>query len=1360
MKGRVETMEDQAARSQQLELLVRNLEQEVKLIRGTLEAQSAALNRVETALRPGTRANLGTRWARTLSRKWIKGYAHAYRLLARAILCADLDQLFDRQYYISLHPDLAGSGIDPIFHYLTAKSRISPHGLFDADYYLARYPDVARANVDPLIHFLRAGWREGRNPHILFNTSFYLEQAPALRAGKINPVSHYLHVGWRNGLLPHPLFDPAYYLANYPDVAATGNDPLSHYISFGAREGRQPHPWFDSGFYRASCPDVVAAGVDPLQHYVNHGSVEGRDPHPHFETSFYSEEYGDRLDGTSPLEHYVRFGAAQGLRITRTDCVERFLPVVPYSPPEPRRHPVDIVIPIYRGLSETKACIESVLAARNFETFEVIAIDDCSPEPALSAWLREASANRGFTLIRNETNCGFVATVNRGMAIHPDRDVVLLNSDTTVANDWLDRLVRCAYSRDRVGTVTPFSNNATICSYPRFCEDNPPPKGVCAEDLDRLTAVVNQGRAVEIPTAVGFCMYIRRQCLAEIGLFDAEVFKRGYGEENDFSRKAAGRGWLNVLAADVFVYHAGSVSFGGGAGLLQERAARALVNLHPDYNIQVARHVSKDPANPYRFALTAARYRDSGKPTVLLVSHDLGGGVAQHMRDLVTSVADGINWLELRPAGEGFVTMVSADPADGISLRLNYSRQYDVLVSLLRSCNVKRVHVHHLLRHGLDVERLSHDLRATIAFTAHDYFSICPRIYMADPAGRYCSEPDEAGCNRCIRKTLPHVGLDIASWRAKYSWLVKTADLAIAPSIDVANRLGRYFPASRILAASHPEQPRPDELPDVQPSRIEPPDGVLRVAVLGVMSYHKGLLKLQECSRMVLERKLPIEFVLIGFSEPGIRQEGPFSFPETGRYRPEDLPAILAEVSPGVVWFPGQIPETFGYTLTACLREGLPVAVPSVGALPERLSGRSWSWVYEWDSGVDALVAMFERIRNAMIWGIAPSPVTSRPQADPDFYPKRYLDLGVAAMPAPNSILTTAEPGTLSVTALLSSDANGQIQSCGYIRGFLPLTHRGLGDAIRLNVASPVGALNIGADALLVQRASVPSLKVAEELVRYCEDRGVRLIYETDDDLFHVQTTQSENEFYAARVPAAELILRSAATVVVSTPTLRDRVAPLNPDVHVLPNALDERLWFPAGCAQPKRPSSSGPLRILYMGTMTHSKDLALLEDPMRRLREEFGSRVELEILGITPDQRPADWFNVAAMPEKCAASYPMFVEWIREQNRWTFGVAPLVDNEFNRCKSFIKYLDYGALGMPGIFSAIGVYEGVVRHRETGFLVSDPAQWYDAISLLLTDRKLVEEMGEAAYNDVRANHTLEATAESRRNFWIGIASKN
>jgi len=1353
---------------------LRDLESELKSIRGAVDHQNHEFARIHSslaALQTSLRKQAALAASASLhanptgpagaARKLHAIVSEWYVAAARTLLRTNIEALFDKEYYLSRIHGLTASGLNPVYHYLRYKSEVSPHWLFDRDYYLRSYPDVAAAKVDPLVHFLRSGWREGRNPHPLFNTDFYLSQVPELRNGVHNPVTHYLQIGWREHLQPHPLFDGKFYLATYPDIAAAGMDPLTHYVLFGAPEGRQPHPWFDVAFYRAGNPDVARAKVEAIQHYIEYGASEGRSPHPVFDTLFYQEEYGHALASLSPLEHFVRTGQKEGYRTTPSDCVERFLPVAPYSPPPPRGRTIDIVVPVYRGLSETRACIESVLAAANKEPFELIVIDDRSPEPALTAWLREASAGGAFTLLENPANLGFVATVNRGMSLHPDRDVLLLNSDTTVANDWLDRLVRSAYSSPRIGTVTPLSNNATICSYPRFCEDNSLPPLTSPEELDRLAATVNQGRVVDVPTAVGFCMFIRRDCLNSTGLFDVEAFGKGYGEENDFSLRAASGGWRNVLAADTFVFHAGSVSFAKGASLLRQRGVQAITDRYPNYLALVSRHVSRDPAQPYRFALTAARFRNSPNPTILLITHDLGGGIPQHIQELVQSLRGKANFLELQPEQGSVVLLRSPDPADGISLRFDLSRQYPALLSLLRSANISRMHIHHVLRHSFSLEKLRHDLNVPMDFTVHDYLAICPRFVLANPDGKYCGEPDESGCNECIRTTLPHLNLDIGSWRAKYSWLLNSAERVITPSVDTAARISRHYPAANIQPAVHPAQA---PAKPVQPPRIAR-EGTLRIAALGVMSWHKGLKNLERCAQIAKERDLPLEFVLVGYCEPQVRSQGPFTFTETGEYTSSELPGVLADTDPGIIWFPQRWPETFSYTLSVCLEHGYPVAAPHLGALPERLSGRAWTWVYDWSTKPEALIELFLRIRESMVSGIAPHTPPARPQANPVYYPDTYLARHRTAVQLISSsgvepAVDLREPGRLSVIALLSSYESGQMQSCGYIRAYLPLIHDKMESFIRLAVTTPESALAMRADVLLVQRTTIPTLALAEELVRHCQTYGMRIVYETDDDLFNIHPGHADSSFYTPLIAPAELVARHAAMVLVSSPVLKQRLAHLNPDIRVIPNALDEKLWFhtPKPGSKKRFGTTGKPVRILYMGTMTHGKDLEILEEPMRRLKAEFGDRVELDLIGIMPDHRKRDWFNVIPVPDIYGHSYPLFAEWIRKENNWDFAVAPLVNDEFNRCKSYIKYLDYAALGLPAIFSGIGVFESVVREGETGICVLGPGSWYPAMHLLVTDSKLRRHMGEAAYLDVELNHTLAAQQSLRRDLWNQIGN--
>ena len=141
-------------------------------------------------------------------------------------------------------------------------------------------------------------------------------------------------------------------------------------------------------------------------------------------------------------------------------------------------------------------------------------------------------------------------------------DVVLLNSDTIVTGDWLRALRQCAAADPRIGTITPFSNNAEICSFPRLCVDNPISVEEEAETVSAAIARAAVPTYPDLPTGVGFCLFIRRALIDEIGMLDT-AFGAGYGEENDLCLRAARAGWRNVLADDAFVVHAGGRSFVG-----------------------------------------------------------------------------------------------------------------------------------------------------------------------------------------------------------------------------------------------------------------------------------------------------------------------------------------------------------------------------------------------------------------------------------------------------------------------------------------------------------------------------------------------------------------------------------------------------------------------------------------------------------------------------------------------------------------------------------------------------------------------------------------------------------------------------
>jgi GT2 family glycosyltransferase len=263
----------------------------------------------------------------------------------------------------------------------------------------------------------------------------------------------------------------------------------------------------------------------------------------------------------------------------------------------------DVVIPVYNAATALRRCLDSLLT-RLPETAAVILVDDASTDPAIAGVIDGFAAQcpAPCSVLRQPRNRGFVGSANLGMQAST-RDVVLLNSDTVVTHGWLERLAACLASDSRIATATPWSNNAEICSLPEFCRANPEPDD--PECLARAVVDAGPPRYPDLPTAVGFCMAIRREALAALGDFDEATFGRGYGEENDFCLRAAGHGWRNVLCDDAYVVHQGGASFAASADRPGGAAMDRVLARYPDYNARVSAFIAEDPLGPLRARVLA-----------------------------------------------------------------------------------------------------------------------------------------------------------------------------------------------------------------------------------------------------------------------------------------------------------------------------------------------------------------------------------------------------------------------------------------------------------------------------------------------------------------------------------------------------------------------------------------------------------------------------------------------------------------------------------------------------------------------------------------------------------------------------------
>ena len=277
---------------------------------------------------------------------------------------------------------------------------------------------------------------------------------------------------------------------------------------------------------------------------------------------------------------------------------------------EPLLHarPVSIVIPVYRELALVRACIESVKKSlpQNHTPARIVVIDDSSPEPALSAWLDKLAAMGDITLLRNACNLGFIETTNRGMRVHPNDDVLLLNADTQVHGDWIDRLGRALYSTSDIASVTPWTNNGEISSFPVMSQAAPAPDPRELALIDQVAAETRAapgGADIELPSCCGFTMLIRRTVIDAIGMLDGTSLIRGYGEEVDWCMRARAAGWRHLQATGVFVTHEGTVSFRAEKTLRVAQNRGPLVTRYPSYYFEFSAFRREDPLAGARAAL-------------------------------------------------------------------------------------------------------------------------------------------------------------------------------------------------------------------------------------------------------------------------------------------------------------------------------------------------------------------------------------------------------------------------------------------------------------------------------------------------------------------------------------------------------------------------------------------------------------------------------------------------------------------------------------------------------------------------------------------------------------------------------------
>ena len=281
-------------------------------------------------------------------------------------------------------------------------------------------------------------------------------------------------------------------------------------------------------------------------------------------------------------------------------------------------------------------------------------------------------------------------------------------------------------------------------------------------------------------------------------------------------------------------------------------------------------------------------------------------------------------------------------------------------------------------------------------------------------------------------------------------------------------------------------------------------------------------------------------------------------------------------------------------------------------------------------------------------------------------------------------------------------------------------------------------------DIVVIQRDFSRFYDEYERIITLARKEKKPVVLDFDDLLIELpeEHPDRQNIYYTdALLPMLQALIE-VDLVTVTTATLKEQIYKYNRNVRVLPNFLNDALW------RLRKPTISSdldqPITIGYMGGNSHAPDLRMITPIVLELIERYPSRLQFHFLGIVPPAEIASLSQVKFVSLQ-NYDYPKFAAAFQKQSANIF-IAPLVENLFNSCKSAIKFLEYSALGVPGVFSDIQPYSSVITNGYDGYLASTSNEWLEYLSELIENPERRIEIASNAQETTRSKWLLSKNA--------------
>lgn len=264
-------------------------------------------------------------------------------------------------------------------------------------------------------------------------------------------------------------------------------------------------------------------------------------------------------------------------------------------------------------------------------------------------------------------------------------------------------------------------------------------------------------------------------------------------------------------------------------------------------------------------------------------------------------------------------------------------------------------------------------------------------------------------------------------------------------------------------------------------------------------------------------------------------------------------------------------------------------------------------------------------------------------------------------------------------------------------------------------------------DICILQRNAIENADDAKRVINILKESQIPLIIDIDDAIG--LTSKHATNLYMQKMHGIMTYLMNNANMIWFSTHELARFYNIKRCKHqyIIPNALDKSLWTKA--SKPKQTSSK--IRFVYMGTSTHDDDFyGLLYPALQKLHQKYPGKFELTLIGALKNVPTQEWIKVKPLPNGFM-KYPEFVQWFVNNSDYDIGLSPLLDNDFNRCKTDIKFLDYLAIDCVAMLSKSKAYDKP-EIAEYSIMVEN-TQWYEALEKVIVDPKIIKEKKKKSY---------------------------